>query len=93
MKVKFRAVVAILLIGFWLAAFLTGYLVWLAPAGPRSGWNIIALGLMKREWVQIHFWVAVIATLLTVVHMILDWGALKACVKYLCSSERKPLSQ
>jgi|GEM_PF-3318965 len=49
MKIKLRAIVAILLIAFWIAAFLTGYLVWLAPVGPRSGWNIIALGLMKRE--------------------------------------------
>ena len=92
MKIKLRAIVAILLIAFWIGAFLTGYLVWLAPAGPRSGWNIIALGLMKREWVGIHFWVAVIATALTVVHMILDWGALKSCVKYLCSGQRKTLS-
>jgi hypothetical protein len=46
---------------------------------------------MKREWVEIHFWVSVIATALTVVHLILDWGALKACVKYLCSTQRKPL--
>ncbi|MBN2058364.1 MAG: DUF4405 domain-containing protein [Candidatus Saganbacteria bacterium] len=91
MKIKLRAVVAILLIGFWLAAFLTGYLVWLAPSGPRSGWNILAFSLMKKEWISIHFWVSIIATLLTVVHMFLDWGALKSCVKYLCSTKRETL--
>ncbi|MBN2187219.1 MAG: DUF4405 domain-containing protein [Dehalococcoidia bacterium] len=88
-KIYARAVVALLLITAWGLVTLSGLVLWLAPAGPRSGRQSLLLGLTKSEWSEVHFWIAVAAFVVTVVHIIIDWKALRGVVRYLTSTHRK----
>jgi hypothetical protein len=79
----------VLLVLWGLAAF-SGFLLWLAPAGPRSGQLVLLLGLTKSQWGDAHLWLSVAASLVTVLHIAIDWRALRACVRYLTGVHRAP---
>ena len=89
-KVYARAVVAIMLITVWVLVALTGLLLWLAPSGARSGQQILLFGVTKSGWGDIHFWIAVATFAVTVVHIIIDWKALRGVIRYLTSVHRSP---
>src|SRR6476660_8545529 len=82
-KMQIRVWVAFALLVLWGLAACSGFLLWLAPEGPRSGYLVLLLGLTKRQWGEVHFWLSVAASLVTVVHVAIDWRALRACVRYL----------
>ena len=46
--------------------------------------------LTKSQWGDIHFWIAVATVVVTVVHMIIDWRALRGVIRYLVSTHRSP---
>ncbi len=87
-KVYSRAVVAILLITAWSLVSLTGLLLWLAPTGRQSGQTELLFGLTKSEWGDVHFWIAVATVVVTLVHLIIDWRALRGVIRYLTSAHR-----
>ena len=89
-KVYARAVVGIALITTWSLSAFTGFLLWLAPTGPQSGRQPLLLGLTKSEWGDIHFWVSVAAIVVTLVHLVLDWRALRGVIRYMTSVHRRP---
>nr|WP_255603825.1 DUF4405 domain-containing protein [Oscillochloris sp. ZM17-4] len=78
------------LIVLWILTALTGFLLYIAPAGPRSGGLIMFL-LTKAQWADVHFWLSVAASLVTIGHIAIDWKALTACVRFLTSVERKSM--
>jgi hypothetical protein len=88
MKAYMRAWVAVSLLVLWSLATATGFLLWLAPHGPRSGRVPLLLGLTKHSWGDVHFWVCIAAVAVTVVHLTIDWRALKACVSHLTNVHR-----
>ena len=88
-KVYARAVTAILLIAVWSLVGLTGLLLWLAPSGQRAGQQILLLGLTKHEWGDIHFWIGVATVAVTLIHMIIDWKALRGVIRYLTTVHRE----
>lgn len=87
-KVYTRAVVAIMLITAWSLLSLTGLLLWLAPTGRRSGQIELLFGLTKHEWGDVHLWIAVATVAVTLVHIIIDWKALRGIIRYLTSVHR-----
>ncbi|MFH1031397.1 MAG: DUF4405 domain-containing protein [Chloroflexota bacterium] len=87
-KVYARAVVAIMLIVVWLLAAFTGLLLWLTPTGPGSGQRVLLLGLTKQEWGDIHFWISVAVLIVTLIHIVIDWKALRGVIRYLTSVHR-----
>ena len=87
-KVYARAVVAIMLITSWSLLSLTGLLLWLAPSGRQSGQIELLFGLTKHEWGDVHFWIAVGTVIVTLVHVIIDWRALRGVIRYLTSAHR-----
>lgn len=89
-KARIRALVAVTLIVFWALAALSGLLLAGAPAGPRSGAAILFI-LTKAQWGEVHFWVSIAASVVTSIHIAIDWKALMACVRFLTSPERRPL--
>lgn len=89
-KMRLRAWVAVALLVLWSLAAFSGFLLWLAPEGPRSGYAVLLLDLTKREWGVFHFYLSVAASLVTVLHLVIDWRALRACVRYLTSTSRGP---
>ena len=86
-KAYIRAIIAILLILMWSLAALTGFILYMAPSGPHSGWIMIFF-LTKGQWKDVHFWTSVVASLITVSHIAVDWRALKGCMRYLTSIDR-----
>ena len=88
-KVYARAVTAILLIAVWSLVGLTGLLLWLAPSGQRAGQQILLLGLTKSEWGDIHFWIGVATVAVTLIHLIIDWKALRGVIRYLTTVHRE----
>jgi len=87
-KIYTRAVVAIILITIWTLVALTGLLLWLAPAGSGSGKQILIFEMTKSWWGEAHFWIAVGTFVVTVIHIIIDWKALRSVIKYLVSVHR-----
>ena len=81
--------VAIALIIVWGLTALTGLLLWLAPSGQRAGKQLLLFDLTKSEWGDIHFWVAVAVLIVTLVHIIIDWKALRGVIRYLISIHRE----
>ena len=88
-KVYARAVVALMLISAWSLLSLTGLLLWLAPTGRQSGRIELLFGLTKHEWGDVHFWFAVATVVVTLVHVIIDWKALRGVIRYLASVHRE----
>jgi len=88
-KVYLRAVTAILLLIVWALVTFTGILIWAAPSGQRSGQQPLLFDLTKSEWGDIHFWVAVATIAVTLVHVIIDWKALRGVIRYLVSVHRE----
>lgn len=87
-KMYTRSVVAIVMLLAWSITSLTGFLLWMAPTGPRSGRMLLVLGLTKREWGDYHFYFALVALIITVIHIIIDWKGLRRCLVYLISTGR-----
>jgi len=87
-KARIRAIVVIALIALWSLSVLSGFLLYAAPEGPRSGWVELLFLLTKREWNDVHFWVSAAAAVVTVVHLVIDRKALKSVVRFLVSTER-----
>lgn len=88
-KAYIRAIVAVSLIAVWSVVGLSGFLLYVAPHGPRSGWTILLI-LIKTQWGDVHFWFSVVAIIVTVIHIAVDWRALRGCIRYLTSIERSP---
>ena len=86
-QARLRGFIAVSMIVLWAVVALTGFLLEFAPTGQRSGHLIIFL-LTKTQWGDIHFWMSIAAGALTIIHLMVDWKALKACARYLVSSER-----
>jgi hypothetical protein len=86
-RARVRAIVAIALFVFWGLSALTGFLLYVAPTGPRSGW-IVLLFLTKSEWGDVHFWASVAAVTVTVVHLVIDRKAVKSVLRFLVSTQR-----
>lgn len=78
-----RAWVAITMLTGWPVVVVSGVLLWLADPGKRSGQQELFLGLTKREWADIHWWVSVAVVLITLLHVVIDYKALKGAVRYL----------
>jgi hypothetical protein len=53
-KQKIRGLVSLNLLFFWVASALSGFILYLAPQGQRSGRAILLFGLNKHEWVSVH---------------------------------------
>lgn len=76
-----RALVAVFLIVFWLYSISTGFLLYFTKHIPGS--IPIFWGITRSEWKDIHFWLSVIAFIITIIHIIVDWKALIASIRYL----------
>jgi len=88
-KVYARAVIAIALITVWSLSAFTGLILWLAPEVRRPGQQVLLFGFTKHEWGEIHFWICVSVAITTILHMIIDWKALRGVIRYLTSVHRK----
>jgi hypothetical protein len=86
-KAQTRAAIAFALIVLWAISALTGFLLYIAPTGPRSG-RLVLLFLTKAAWGDVHFWISIAAGIITIIHIMIDWKALKACMRFLVSTER-----
>lgn len=89
-KIYARAVIAIILIVSWIALWLSGLVLWLAPSGPRSGRLPLLFDYTKTEWRDIHLWIALAFTIITIIHVIIDWKTLRGVIRYLISVNRRP---
>jgi hypothetical protein len=90
-KIYMRAVTAIILFITWILVTLSGILLYLAPSGFRSGRAVLFLGLSKATWDDIHFWIGVVTAAVIIIHVIIDWKALRGVIRYLTSTRRGPL--
>jgi Domain of unknown function (DUF4405) len=88
LKTYSRAVIAIAMMVTWSLVTVSGFLLWIAPSGPRSGYQLLFLGLTKREWGDLHLWFSLVALAVTLLHIIIDWRGLCGCLHYLASVHR-----
>ncbi len=87
-RVYARAVIAIALIIVWILSAFSGLILWLAPEGQRAGRQELLFGITKENWGDIHFWICVAVMVVTVVHVIVDWKALRGVIRYMTSVHR-----
>ncbi|VXD13664.1 putative 4-amino-4-deoxy-L-arabinose-phosphoundecaprenol flippase subunit ArnE [Planktothrix serta PCC 8927] len=78
-----RGIVALALLISWSLVALTGFIIWFAPRGQGAGSIAFLLGLSRHEWGDIHFFISLLALVVTVIHVILDWRTLKGLIRYL----------
>jgi hypothetical protein len=83
MRARIRGVITIMLFLTWSLVALSGFLLFLAPRGQDL------LFLTRRECGEIHFWFAAAAVTVTIVHLILEWKAVKSSVRLLVHSRRE----
>jgi hypothetical protein len=83
MRQKIRGLVSIGLLLSWAVSALSGFILYLAPEGQRSGRAILLFGLTKSGWMEFHTWISFFALGITLFHVIIDWKILVAVVKYL----------
>jgi hypothetical protein len=92
-KVYARAVTAIALIIVWVLSAFSGLILWLAPEGRQAGRQLLLFDITKRDWGQIHFWICVAVVVVTIVHIIIDWKALRGVIRYLTSVHRDKITR
>jgi Domain of unknown function (DUF4405) len=88
LKTYTRAVIAIAMMVTWSLVTVSGFLLWIAPSGPRSGYQLLFLGLTKREWGDLHLWFSLVALVVTLLHVVIDWRGLCGSLHYLASVHR-----
>ena len=84
-----RSIIAIAMMAVWSLVVLSGFLLWLAPHGPRSGRRALLFDLTNQEWGELHLYFSLAAIALTIAHLIIDWRGLCGCVKYLAGVHRQ----
>ena len=92
-KVYTRAIVAIALIVVWVLSAFSGLILWLAPEVRRAGQQPLLFNITKESWGEIHFWICVVVVAVTIVHIIIDWKALRGVIRYLTSVHRESITQ
>ncbi len=80
-----RALVVIFLIVFWFYVISTGFMLYFTKH--IAGTTPILFGITRSLWKDLHFWLSVIATTVTVFHIIVDWKALTANIRYLIKNQ------
>lgn len=88
-KMYSRSIVASSMLFAWSITALTGFLLWMAPGGPHSGRISLLFGITKRQWGDYHFYFALVAIIITIIHLIIDWKGLRRCIIYLTSVSRE----
>ena len=92
-KVYARAIIAISLITVWILSAFSGLILWLAPEVRQAGKQPLLFGIIKSEWGEIHFWICVTVVIVTIVHIIIDWKALRGVIRYLTSVHRDTITR
>ena len=93
LKIYTRAVTAIALITVWLLSAFSGIILWLAPEVRRAGQQPLLFGITKENWGDIHFWICVAVVVVTIIHIIIDWKALRGVIRYLTSIHRDTVTK
>ncbi len=88
-KQKIRGLVSLNLLFFWIASTLSGFILYLAPEGQRSGRAILLFGLTKHDWVSVHTWISFIFLGIILLHVIIDWRLLIVIIKLLLNGSNK----
>ena len=92
-RIYARAVVAIALITVWILSAVSGFILWLAPEWHQSGQQQLLFGITKQSWGDIHFWISIAAIVITILHIIIDWKALRGVLRYLTSVHRDQIAR
>lgn len=92
-KVYARAIIAIALITVWALSAFSGLILWLAPDTRQAGRQPLLFGITKQNWGEIHFWICVAVVVITIVHIIIDWRALRGVIRYLTSVHRDTITR
>ena len=87
-KIYARAVTAIALIIVWVLSAFSGLILWLAPDVRQAGHQLLLFDITKKNWGEIHFWICVAVVVVTIVHIIIDWEALRGVIRYMTSVHR-----
>ncbi len=89
MRQKIRGIISIGLLTFWTISAISGFILWLAPEGQRSGRTPLLFGFTKHQWSEFHIWFSFLALGITLVHIIVDWRILVAVIKLLIKGNDK----
>jgi cobalamin synthase len=92
-KVYTRAITAIALITAWVLSAFSGLVLWLAPEVRQAGKQPLLFNITKQEWGEIHFWICVAVVAVTIIHIILDWRALRGVIRYMTSVHRNRITR
>jgi CO dehydrogenase/acetyl-CoA synthase gamma subunit (corrinoid Fe-S protein) len=91
-KIYARAVIAIALIISWVLSAFSGLILWLAPEVRRVGQQPLLFGITKENWGELHFWICVAVVIVIIIHIIIDWKALRGLIRYLTIVHREKIT-
>jgi len=94
LRIYTRAITDIALILLWLPATFTGLILWetlgLVPEGPGKGERVMLWGLTTNAWGDVHLWISIAAVAFTLLHLVIDWKALKGAIAYFIRARGLP---
>ena len=59
----------------------------------RTGQQPPLFGITKENWGEVHFWICVAVVVVTIIHIIIDWKALRGVIRYLTSVHRERIKR
>lgn len=87
-KLYTRAITAIALIVSWTLSAFSGLILWLAPEVRQAGQQELLFDITKQSWGEIHFWICIVVVAVTIIHIVIDWKALRGILRYMTSVHR-----
>ena len=59
----------------------------------RAGQQPLLFGITKENWGEIHFGICIAVVIVTIIHIIIDWKALRGVIRYLTSVHRDTIAR
>lgn len=78
-----KGVIGLLLLVVWSIVAVTGFIMWMAPHGQGTGSQSFLLNMSRHDWGELHFWFAVTAVVVTIVHIVVDWKPFVSSLKHI----------
>lgn len=82
MPIKLRILIFLSALFMGVLSLATGLVLYFWPRGPRAGW-IEIMGMNKAGWSELHTWFSLIALLVILVHLAVNWNSIKCYWRYL----------
>jgi hypothetical protein len=88
-----KGIIGVLLLIAWSCVLTTGIIMWAAPHGQGRGSEPFLLDLSRRDWGELHLYLALIAVGITIIHVIVDWKPFVSHLRHIVNAHKSAVSE